>query len=351
MKKFKLANKDRSKAFFNAYIEHLELNKLKINVLENKIETIFFEKLPSSYKNNSDEWNTAHCNHKWRGSNVDNTDSEEYFSIIKLHKNFPSSGKHKNYTLNDNIHTFEQFSSLCRSVIDLEHKINIFLQYEQRTKACTSTNQDIALNEHFIYDSLNKNTILCLLLGLDPKKMYLFFDSPEKHLLDANHELLHELLEKTDESKLLNSLFTTHNEKSFIEGNYIFTKQLIKWLLNNQLIVNSNESIKPSTHRNYSEAFAKELHKQLTDYNFISGTLNEMWIWKAKKNALPSLANKLSSEFPEECSWKTIEVDLLAYIINPSPNRLSQVKPSTSRAILTNIDLVISALKKIPRNS
>ena len=346
MKKFKLTKKDRSKTLFNTYTEHLQLNKLKINVLENKIKSIYFEKLPLSYKNNSDEWNAAHCNHKWRGSNVDNTDSEEYFSIIKLHKNFPSSGKHKNYTFNGNIHTFEQFSSLCKSVIDLEHKINIFLQYEKRAKACTSKNQDITLNEHFIYDSLNKNTVLCLLLGLDPEKMYLFFDPPEKHLLDTNHELLHELLEKTDELKLLNSLFAIHNEKSFIEGDYIFTKQLIEWLLNNKLIVKSNELIKPSTPRNYSENFAEELYKQLTIQGLISGEFDEMWVWEAKKNVLPSLAGKLSSKFTEECPWNTVEIDLLAYIANPSTNRLSQVKPSVNRTALTKIDLVISALKR-----
>ena len=234
-------------------------------------------------------------------------------------------------------------------------------EFERNSKNLSNCNTctNKQLNEWLnCYDYLTPEEALFCLLGLDINHIPNKF-SIEKTRSEIDCQVIDMVADQTIEYKSLRRAIKANekNKLTLSPNGKIYTDDLTDWAVdkfieeitdNNRTTKNiSTQKIKiPNTKRNYPEGFAKELHKQLTRYELISGDFDGMWTWKLPQNALAAFADMLSLSFKKECPHSRKELNILAYIANPGKTTLRKVAPTETTASLSKLKLVISAIKE-----
>jgi len=230
------------------------------------------------------------------------------------------------------------------------------------------------LNDYLLDDALSFNEALFLPLMFDPTMLdFLPDDSRTSVLLDC---LFLDFIfnNKINEFRWLDKSWEelTNKKISYIE--FLFSKRLlvedttslikppiptedfIDSAIDKKILKNSKSNKKDHQEtgnkgeRNYPEWLAKELYKQLTEQNLISGDYGSMWQWLPKhKNTLSFLADRLTACFEEECPLNRKQPNLTAYI-KYSGTDFRKVSETTDRVIISKIDTVIqNLLSKRPK--
>ena len=214
-----------------------------------------------------------------------------------------------------------------------------------------SISSDNSLNDFLHDDYLSFREAVFCLVGINPNTV-IALDRDTMSPDDRAGILVYQTLKESREYRKLSRAPQVGQKDGFISKaeDKVYTKGFIRWAIEKGLFieVSDNKTINKigPEERNYSKKFSKELHKQLTINNLISGGFDEMWTWLVPQNALASLADKLSRKFPKECPQSRKEKNLLAYIKNPGKSPLRKTVPSNNRIIIEKIDSVILKLKK-----
>jgi len=210
---------------------------------------------------------------------------------------------------------------------------------------------DNSLNDFLHDDYLNFREAVFCLVGINPNTV-IALDRDTMSPDDRAGILVYQTVKESREYRKLSRAPQVGQKDGFISKaeDKVYTKGFIRWAIEKGLFieVSDNKTIHKigPEERNYSKKFSKELHKQLTKNNLISGGFDEMWTWLVPQNALTLLADRLSRKFPKECPPGRKEKNLLAYIKNPGKSPLNKTVPSNNGPIIQKIDSVILKLRK-----
>ena len=214
-----------------------------------------------------------------------------------------------------------------------------------------SISSDNSLNDFLHDDYLSFREAVFCLVGINPNTV-IALDRDTMSPDDRAGILVYQTLKESREYRKLSRAPQDDQKDGFISKaeDKVYTKGFIRWAIEKGLFieVSDNKTIHKigPEERNYSKKFSKELHKQLTKNNLISGEFDEIWTWLVPQNALALLADKLSMKFPKECPPSRKQLNLLAYIKNPGKSALRKTVPSNNRPIIQKIDSVILKLRE-----
>jgi hypothetical protein len=210
---------------------------------------------------------------------------------------------------------------------------------------------DNSLNDFLHDDYLSFREAVFCLVGINPNTV-IALDRDTMSPDDRAGILVYQTVKESREYRKLSRAPQVGQKDGFISKteDKVYTKGFIRWAIEKGLFieVSDNKTIHKigPEERNYSKKFSKELHKQLTKNNLISGEFDEIWTWLVPQNALALLADKLSMKFPKECPPSRKQLNLLAYIKNPGKSPLNKTVPSNNGPIIQKIDSVIHKLRK-----
>ncbi len=241
MSKYSLANEGRYEEIIEGLQSVYQDNLQKLEEQSKHVRTYYFDELPT-YPINIKKWSEKYTAKNWTGS--------EKIAILPNSDDFiqdPVSGFSIFTSDKNKVHLYNIFEYRTNVYFSIKDSLNKLEKTIDALKDCHTANNE-SLNDYLLDDSLNKDEMLLLLIGLNPQALAAI---PQEGSMDfCYNEIKPTLFEQYShnlrEYRILDKAFQFDSELELIDYSTVSTKSFIRWSIEKQFIeevknINTNE--------------------------------------------------------------------------------------------------------------